>query len=51
MLALFPASEFERQPDLQLVLAFFPWAAADWDTLFDAAQRAAAGYARAATPL
>jgi LuxR family maltose regulon positive regulatory protein len=47
MLALFPAAEMERQPDLQQLRGLLAFGRYDWDTLFDAAQRAAEGYARA----
>ena len=47
MLAQFPPAQFDRHPDLQLLRGLLAFSRYDWDTLHEAMQRAADGYARA----
>jgi len=47
MLAMFPPAQFERHADLHLLRGLLAFSRYDWDTLHDAMQQAADGYARA----
>jgi LuxR family transcriptional regulator, maltose regulon positive regulatory protein len=50
MLAQVPAAQFEQHPDLYLLRALLAFSRYDWDRLYEAAQQAAEGYARAGRP-
>ncbi|HMO48415.1 MAG TPA: LuxR C-terminal-related transcriptional regulator [Rubrivivax sp.] len=47
LLAMFPPAQFDAQAELQLLRGLLAFSRYDWDTLYDAMQRAADGYAAA----